>query len=67
LEKIVGGWHELCILAGELSPMTHDSKHQRSQQTGTSITKAGQQIGCGPMRQCVAQWLNQKTGTGCLS
>jgi hypothetical protein len=46
--------------------MTHVSQQQRTQQAGTSITKAGQPIGCGQMRQCVSNWLKQNTGPDCL-
>ena len=47
--------------------MTHVQQHQRSQQSGTSITKAGQQFGCAQMCQCASKWLKPTTGKGCLS
>jgi hypothetical protein len=62
-----GGWHEPCILGGEPSPMTTVSKHQRRPQARTSITKAGQFMGCALMHQCVANWLKQSTDSGCLA
>lgn len=55
----------LCILAVELSPMTHVSPHQLSQQAGTSLTKAGQPVGCGQMLASVANWLKRSTGQNC--
>jgi len=62
-----GGWHEVCILEGELSPMTPSQQHQRRLQARTSITKAGLPFGCAQMCQCVANWLKQKTALGCLA
>jgi hypothetical protein len=61
-----GGWHEVCILEGELSPMTPVSQHQRRLQACTSITKAGQPMGA-QMLPCVANWLKQQTDSGCLA
>jgi hypothetical protein len=47
--------------------MTHVQQHQRRLQARTSITKAGQPL-CGVvMHQCAANWLKQKTGSGCLA
>lgn len=45
--------------------MTHSSQHQHSPQAVTSITKAGQPMGCARMRQCVANWLQKNTGQDC--
>jgi hypothetical protein len=64
---LFGGWHEPCILDGELSPMTTVSKHPRRPQARTSITKASQPMGCAQMRLCVANWLKQQTDSGCLA
>jgi len=47
--------------------MTSSQQHQRRLQARTSITKAGQPMGDVQMRQCVANWLKQKTGSGCLA
>lgn len=64
---LVGGWHKVCSLFRELSPMSHVQQHQRSQQARTSLTKAGQHIGYVRMPQCAANWLKQDTGSGCLA
>jgi len=50
-----------------IQSMTHVQQHQRRQQARTSITKAGQHIGCAQMCQCASKWLKPTTGTGCLS
>ncbi|HEX7632005.1 MAG TPA: hypothetical protein VF388_07730 [Lacunisphaera sp.] len=47
--------------------MTHVSQHQRRLPADTSITKVGQPMGCAQMLQCVANWLKQKTDSGCLA
>jgi hypothetical protein len=47
--------------------MTHLRQHQRSQQTGTSMTKAVQQIGRAQQCQCASKWQKPTTGKGCLS
>lgn len=49
------------------SAMMHFLPHQHGPQAGTSITKAGQQMGCAPMSQCASQWLKPTTRPGCLS
>jgi|GEM_PF-3540601 len=47
--------------------MTHVQQHQRRLQARTSITKAGLPMGGAQMSQCAANWLKQKTGSGCLA
>ncbi|SDS21218.1 hypothetical protein [Opitutus sp. GAS368] len=47
--------------------MTSYQQHQRRLQARTSITKAGLPLGCAQMCQGVANWLKQKTGSGCLA
>ena len=41
-------------------------QQQRTQQARTSITKAGQPIGCVHMCQCASNWLKPQADSGCL-
>jgi len=64
-QKIIGGWHKVCIL-GVVDPIMATTLQVQHRSGGTSLTKAVRQMCCAQLKhQQQANWSIKTTGQDC--